>query len=113
MAVRISGTKKNIRWQKMAHNCYYVYYYQGSPYYISGTNLTTDIKDYRQTLQIKCTQNKPILDGCTPAIMASKIAECQVTGDEKANCSDSASECLKYGWIVNSSSCYCPKKKPQ
>ena len=25
MAVRISGTKKNIRWQKMAHNCYYVY----------------------------------------------------------------------------------------
>ena len=114
MTVRISGTKKNIRWQKMAHNCYYVYIYQGTKYYIPEEIFTTDVQGYNQGgITLKCTAQTPILDDCTPTVIANKISDCQVTGDNQVSCSnDASSECLKYGWTTAGAVCYCPKTKP-
>lgn len=98
----------------MAHNCYYVYTYQGTKYYIPEEIFTTDVQGYNQDgITLKCTTQSPILDDCTPAVMANKISDCQVTGDNKVSCSNNASfECLKYGWITAGAVCYCPKTKP-
>ena len=71
MTVRISGTKKNIRWQKMAHNCYYVYQ-NGTgvpiqlsdstrlPVGFSGTGLSVECGKNTQTEEqqrTECTKN--------------------------------------------------------
>ena len=106
----------NTHYPKM-HNCYYVYFDTNSVNYIDKTNNAFAESMKNKTVELYCAKKQLLLEECSSKIVGLMEDECGFSGTlyNNAISISTNSECAKgiatdYGWYINNSYVFCPKK---